>query len=171
MQGAIIGINPTEVTAATAVPAFKLGTRGGCDTSDGYKEFIYGRANGAITAAGYVCLEQTGGDWVMASTTTSAPGASGPGTRVGVAQATLADNEYGWFQIYGKASVRTLASAEKGTQLNTTATAGALDDDATSGSEVISGVVLLTATGGAEATNPDAMLTYPSVLQTLLGVE
>lgn len=167
MSKAVIGISPAEVTASTAVPAFRLGTIGGCDTSDGYKEFVYGRANGAVTGAGYACLEQTGNDWILADTTTSAPGASGPGTRVGFAQAALADNEFGWFQIYGKGSVRTAASAAKGTQLNTTGTGGQLDDDATAGAEVISGAVLLTATGGAAATNTDAMLSYPTVLRTL----
>ncbi len=79
----------------------------------------------------------------------------------------MADNEYGWFQIYGKGSVRTLASAAKGTQLNSTATGGAVDDDATAGSESISGLVLGTATGGAAATNADALFSYPVVGRTL----
>ena len=42
-----------------------------------------------------------------------------------------------------------------------------VDDDATAGAEVIGGLVLLTATGGAAATNADAMFSYPSVLRTL----
>lgn len=166
--GAIIGISKAEVTGASSTPAFRLGTRGGYyDPTNGYQEFVYGRANGAVTGLGYVCLEQTGFDFVMATTTTSAPGAAGPGTRVGVAQAALADNEYGWFQVYGKGSVRTLASAAIGTRLNTTATGGALDDDGTASSEQILGVVLMTATGGAAATNSDAMLSYPVVGVTL----
>lgn len=168
MAQATIGIGPSDIVAATGVPSFRLGTVGGYDDpTNGYKEFVYGRANGAVTAAGYVCVEATGFDFLMASTTTTAPGQQGPGSRVGVAQAALADNEYGWFQIYGKGSVRTLASAAKGTKLNTTATAGALDDDATAGAETVDGLVLGTATGGAEATNADAMLSYPAVGRTL----
>lgn len=168
MSGAIIGISPTEVTGATSVPKFKLGTRGGYDHPTlGYQEFVYGRADGAVTGLGYVCLEKTGFDFVMATLTTSAPGAQGPGTRVGVAQAALADNEYGWFQVYGKGSVRTAASAAIGTRLNTTATGGQVDDDGTASSEQIFGMVLMTATGGAAATNADAMLTYPVVGITL----
>lgn len=168
MQGAIIGISPTQIAAATAVPEFRLGTRGGYDhPTYGYQEFVYGRAAGAITGLGYLCVEATGFDFAEATTTTTAPGASGPGTRCGAAQAALADNEYGWFQVYGKGSLRTLALAAKGTQLNSTGTGGALDDDATAGSEVISGVVLGTATGGAAATNADAMFSYPTVLRTL----
>lgn len=164
----IIGINPSEIVAASGVPSFKLGTVGGYDHPTlGAQEFVYGRANGAITAAGYVCVEATGFDFLMASTTTTAPGQQGPGSRVGIAMAALADNQYGWFQIYGKGSCRTLASAAKGTKLNTTATAGALDDDATAGAETIDGLVLGTATGGAEATNTDAILSYPSVGRTL----
>lgn len=168
MAQAVIGLSKDQVTAATAVPQFRLGTVGGLDDpTNGYQEFIYGRADGAVTGAGYLCVEETGFDFTMATTTTTAPGASGPGTRCGAAQAALADNEYGWFQIYGKGSLRTLASAAKGTQLNSTATGGAVDDDATAGAEVIDGLVLMTATGGAAATNADAMFSYPVVGRTL----
>ena len=168
MAQATIGLSKDQVTAATATAAFRLGTVGGYDDpTNGYQEFVYGRADGAVTGAGYLCVEETGFDFAMASTTTTAPGASGAGTRCGAAQAALADNEYGWFQIYGKGSVRTLASAAKGTQLNSTATAGAVDDDATAGSEVINGLVLGTATGGAAATNADAIFSYPTVGRTL----
>jgi hypothetical protein len=167
MTKAVIGISPTQIAGATAAPEFRLGTVGGYDhLTNGYQEFVYGRANGAVTGLGYVCLELTGFDFAMATTTNSAPGTAGPGTRVGVAQAALADNEYGWFQIYGKGSVRTAGAAAKGTKLNTTATGGALDDDATAGAETIDGLVLLTATGGA-ATGSDAMLVYPAVGRTL----
>jgi hypothetical protein len=168
MSGQIIGIDKTAVVAASAVPAFRLGTLGGYDDPvNGYQEFVYGRADGAVTGAGYLCVEATGFDFAMATTTNTAPGASGHGSRVGAAQAVLADNEYGWFQIYGKGSLRTLASAAKGTRLNSTATAGAVDDDGTAGSEAIVGVVLGTATGGAAATNADAIFNYPSVGATL----
>jgi hypothetical protein len=168
MSSSIIGIDKTAVTAATDVPAFRLGTVGGYDDpTNGYQEFVYGRADGAVTGAGYLCVEATGFDFAMATTTNTAPGAAGHGSRVGAAQAALADNQYGWFQVYGKGSLRTLASAAKGTRLNSTATAGAVDDDGTAGSEVIVGVVLGTATGGAAATNADAVFNYPTVGATL----
>lgn len=168
MAQATIGLSAAQVTAATGTPAFRLGTVGGYDDpAKGYQEFVYGRANGAVTAVGYVCVELTGFDFAMISVTQTTPGTAGFGSRVAVAQATLADNEYGWFQIYGKGSVRTLASAAKGTRLNSTATNGALDDDATAGSEAVFGIVLGTATGGAEATNSDAIIVYPTVGTTL----
>lgn len=159
-----IGIDPTRVTSTQE---FKLGSRFQFEDSSGTKEYVYGRADGAITGLGYACVEKTGFDFSMATVTLTAPGASGFGTRVGIAQAALADNEYGWFQVYGKGSLRTLASAAKGTRLNSTATAGALDDDGTASSEAIFGIVIGTATGGAEATNADAILNYPSVGTTL----
>lgn len=168
MGAAIQGIQPTKKWAATDVPEFKLGQIGGYDDpSLGYQEFVFGRANGAVTGLGYACVELTGFDFIMATVTQTTAGTAGFGTRVGVAQAALADNEYGWFQIYGKGSLRTLASAAKGTRLNTTATGGALDDDAGVGSEAVFGVVLGTATGGAEATNADAIFNYPTVGTTL----
>ena len=168
MASAVIGISKDQVTAATATPEFRLGTVGGYDDpSVGYQEFVYGRADGAVTGLGYLCVEATGFDFAMATTTNTAPGASGFGSRVGAAQAALADNEYGWFQIYGKGSLRTLASAAKGTRLNTTATAGAVDDDGTASAEAIVGVVLGTATGASAATNADAVFAYPSVGVTL----
>ena len=168
MTKAVIGLSKDQVVAATGVPAFRLGTIGGVDDiTKGYQEFIYGRADGAVTGAGYLCGEATLFDFKMVTVTTTTPGTAGFGTRVGAAQAVLADNEYGWFQIYGKGSLRTLASAAKGTRLNSTATGGAVDDDATTGSEAVDGLVLGTATGGAEATNADAIFNYPSVGATL----
>ena len=168
MAQAIIGISKADVTASTANAQFRLGTVGGYDDpTNGYQEFVYGRADGAVTGAGYLCVEATGFDFAMASTTNTAPGSSGFGSRVGAAQAALADNEYGWFQVYGKGSVRTLASAAKGTRLNSTGTAGAVDDDGTASSEAIEGLVLGTATGGAAATNADAIFSYPTVGTTL----
>lgn len=165
---AVIGISPDKITGATAAPEFRLGTIGGYDhPTEGYKEYVYGRANGAITALGYCCVETTGFDFQMISVTATTPGTAGFGSRVAAAQAAMADNEYGWFQIYGKGSLRTLASAAIGTRLNSTATNGALDDDGTAGSEAIAGIVLGTATGGAAATNADAMFCYPSVSTTL----
>ena len=168
MAQATIGISAAQVVAATGTPDFRLGTIGGYDSPTlGYQEFVYGTANGTITGAGYGVVELTGFDFIMATVTQTAPGTAGYGTRFAAAQAALADNEYGWFQIYGKGSIRTLASAAKGTRLNSTATGGALDDDGTASSEAISGLVILTATGGTAATNADAVFSYPVVGETL----
>lgn len=168
MASQIIGLSRDTITAATDAPAFRLGTVGGYDDpTNGYQEFIYGRASGAITALGYAVVESTGNIFQHITTANTAAGQNGHGARVGVAQAAMATNQYGWFQVYGKASLRTLAACAKGTRLNTTATAGAVDDDGTAGARAINGAVLGTATGGAEATNADAYLSYPTVGATL----
>jgi len=173
MSSAVIGIDKTQVTGASAVAAFRLGTVGGYDDPTlGYQEFIYGRADGAVTGAGFVCVEVTTAasanalDMAMITTTNTAAGQNGHGSRVAVAQAALADNEFGWFQIYGKGSLRTAAAAAKGTRLNTTATSGAVDDDATASSRAINGIVLGAATVGA-ATSADGVFSYPTVGVTL----
>ncbi len=157
-----------DILKATTDPEFALGTKFYVEgDGSGRQEYVYGRANGAVTGRGYACVELTGFDFALVTVTQTAPGTAGFGSRVGVAQAVLADNEYGWFQVYGKGPLRTLASAAKGTRLNSTATGGALDDDATASSEAIFGIVLGTATGGAEATNEDAILVHPVVGTTL----
>lgn len=170
MSSAILGIDPTEVGPANRPARFKLGTLGGYDHPElGYQEFIYGRAAAAIAGGlGFVCTEGVNFGFTMATTANTAPGtAGGPGSRVGVAQAALLINQFGWFQVYGRGSVRTAASAAIGTRLNTTATAGAVDDDGTAGARPINGAVLAVATGGAAATNPNAVFSYPTVAQTL----
>jgi len=166
MQGTI-GLSPTKVTASTDVPEFRVGTVGQIDDEDdGTKLFLYVHAAEAITAAGYLCVVDSAGEAEMVDTTSSAPGA-GAGMRCGAAMAAIADNEYFWIQIYGKGSVRTLASAALGTALTSSATPGAVDDATTAGLEVINGLSLGTATGGAAATNADAYFNFPHVGRTL----
>jgi len=157
-----IGISPATVQASTAIPAFRLGTKGRLETDDGTKEYVYVHAAEAITAAGYACQIDSAFEAQMVDSTSSAPGV-GVGARVGAAMAAIADNEYGWLQVYGKGSIRTLASAAVGTMLHSTATPGALDDAATSGLEPIIGLFLGTATGGSAATNADAYFSYPVI--------
>ena len=162
MQGTI-GLSPTTVEASTAVPGWALGTIGRTDDQTyGTRLFMYVHAAEIVTAAGYLCLIDSSFETEMADSTSTAPGA-GAGFQCGVAMAAVADNEYFWIQIFGKGSIRTLASAAVGTALYCTATPGAVDDVATSGLEHIVGVVIGTATGGAEATNADAYFNHPYV--------
>jgi len=163
-MSAIIGINLAKVTlAATAVPEFRVGTMGYLDDEDaGTKAFLYVHAAEIITAAGYLCQVGSAGEIQMVDSTSSAGGV-GQGLRVGAAMAAMADNDWGWIQIYGKGSLRTLASAAVGTILYSTATPGAVDDAATAGLEEICGLSLGTATGGAAATNADAYFNFPYI--------
>ena len=162
----ILGVGEADIVAATDTPQFAVGTVGAVQDSNGTKLYLYVHAAEAITAAGYLCVVDSAYEAEMVDTTSSAPGA-GAGCRVGAAQAAIADNEYFWIQIYGKGSLRTLASAALGTELTSSATPGAVDDATTAGLEVINGLVLGTATGGAEATNTDAYFNFPYVGRTL----
>lgn len=159
-----IGIDPTRVSTS---PEFVIGTVVfNSDNANGTKGYVYVQANGAITGTGYVCdIDSSSGDAAMSTTTTTAP-AAGAGKQVGVARTAFADNEYGWLQVYGQGVVRVAASAAAYTLLNSTATAGQIDDDATAGAEVIDGIVLDVANGGAAGTVA-GFLNWPKVGRTL----
>lgn len=159
----VTGIKATEVSAT---PLHGVGTLGANVDSEGTKVYMYVRADGAITGDGYVVnIDVSTFDAAMCTTTTTAPG-TGAGKPVGVAQVAFADNDYGWVQIYGQSSVRVSASAAAYTILNSTATAGQLDDDATASAEVIDGVILDVANGGAAAV-ANGFLNFPKVGRTL----
>lgn len=158
-----IGLNTTAVRTSAEGPEFRVGTVMGLDDyDDGRKEFLYVNASEAITGLGYACVVDGDGTAEMLDNTSAAPGAH-QSMRVGAAQAAIESGGYGWVQIYGKGSLRTAASAAAGTALNSTATAGQVDDDATAGAEVIDGLSLGTATGVAAAVNSDASFNYPQV--------
>lgn len=164
---ATIGLSPAKVTESTDAPEFRLGTIGVVeDLNNGTQMFMYVHAAEAITAAGYLCVVDSSFEAEMADTTSTAPGA-GAGRPCGAAQAAIADNEYFWIQIYGVGSIRTLASAAVGTELTCSATPGAVDDATTAGLEVINGLSLGTASGGAAETNTDGFFNFPYVGRTL----
>lgn len=161
------GIKADRVRTSAEGPEVAVGTLGYEQTSAGPKGYVYIRDSGsAITGTGYVVLID-GSDYtaVMATTTTAAPG-TGSQKMVGVAVSAIAASGYGWAQIYGPCTIRTLASAVAYTTLNTTATAGALDDDASVGARVIEGLSLDVATGGAPAATA-GFLNWPKVSRTL----
>lgn len=159
----VFGIDPTKTSTT---PEYDVGQIGAQINGDGTKLYMYVQADGAITGAGYVCdIDVSTFDAVMSTTTTTAPG-TGAGKPVGVARAAFADNEYGWLQIYGVGTVRVAASCAAYTILNSTATAGQIDDDATAGAEVIDGIILDTAAGGAAAVVA-GFLNFPKVGRTL----
>lgn len=164
MSATLIGINPAQVDT---VPAFKLGALGGLDDPvDGYKEFIYGQATGALTA-GQCVAEGLAGAWTPITTALSAAGqVGGHGTRVGFPQVAVANLSYGWFQVYGKGNALTAGAVAIGTRLNTTATSGAIDDDGTAGARPILGAVFKTAVGSATV-GADCRFSYPTVGLTI----
>ncbi|WP_417790632.1 hypothetical protein [Terasakiella pusilla] len=146
----------------TASAKFELGTvSAGNDGS----EWVYVQADaGGVTGAGSVVLIDEDYAADMIDTTNSA---SAFGQMVGVASAAATASYYGWVQRKGTANIQVAASCGANSAINTTSTAGQLDDDATSGAEVIDGVILTTAQGGGGAGAAEGVLDYPSVGATL----
>lgn len=163
----IAGIDPTSVKTSTEGPEFKVGSIGWNQTSAGPKGYIYVQDSGSgLTGDGYVCdIDGSAFTAVLSTTTTTAPG-TGAGKLVGVCRAAVAASGYGWLQIFGAGTVRVAASAAAYTLLNSTATAGQIDDDATAGAEVIDGIVLDVANGGAAGTAA-GWINWPKVGRTL----
>jgi len=164
-MGYILGANLTKTFTADSLlsqgKGFGLGDR--FTAADG-KEYVFVLAGvGGFTGEGYVGIIDEAYGAVMASITTSA---TAFGDIVGVAATAIAASSYGWLQIKGPCLMRGNALAAANVRLNTTATAGQVDDDATAGSEVVLGVAFTTAVGGAAATQA-AILNYPSIGATL----
>lgn len=163
----VMGIDPTKVRTTLEGPEFDVGQVGMNATSDGTKGYIYVRSDATgITGDGYVC-DYGAATYVasMSTTTTTAPG-TGQGKGIGVARAAIVANGYGWLQVFGPGTIRVAASCAAFTQLNSTGTAGTIDDDATASSEVITGVAINTANGVA-AGAVAGILTWPTVGRTL----
>lgn len=158
MSGPMAGIDFdaafTAGTRARRYPPFALLQR--MQGADG-KEYVYVQASGAITGAGYVCVIDEAGQAAMATNTTAVYG-----QQIGVAQAALADNDYGWVQVFGTANIRVAASCAANAVITSTTTDGQLDDAAGTGTKTIVGAVLTTANGGTAA-NAEGVLTYPTV--------
>lgn len=153
---AFVGANVlNSYTSAELVASgvgFSLGDR--FEAHNG-KTYVFVQATSAIAANDTCTYDETYAGVVAPISTSNDAG----GDRVGVAPAAIASGSYGWLQIYGPCTVRTAAAAAANTRLNTTATAGAVDDDGTAGSFAIEGMVLTAAAGSA--TTAAAILDYP----------
>lgn len=136
---------------------FGLGDRYADDAGNVY---VYVQADGAITANDVVIItEAYQADQLDLTNSNGALG-----DKVGVAAATFADDEYGWVQVYGTCTINVGSSCAANTKLNSTSTAGRVDDDATAGSETMHGLY----TTGAESSNAAAgILHYPFIDATL----
>lgn len=154
----ILGLDPTKVYTTED---FELGT---ISFDNAGKAYQFVRANGALDTVGDVVGIDETGDATPVTTTTSAPG-TGQGLPVGVVLAALADNEYGWVQRLGPvAAVNVASSCAAHTELNSTASGGRLDDDASTGAEIIKGLTLT----AAEASNTAAgILNWPYIGETI----
>lgn len=87
------------------------------------------------------------------------------GMPVGVANAAFADNEFGWVQVWGAVAVINVGtSALAHTRLNSTATVGQVDDDATAGSEIVQGMYL---TAGESSNAAAGFCHWPYIAATV----
>lgn len=119
-------------------------------------EYIYVRDSGSgVTGAGYVVVITEAYAATMISTSNDAEG-----DLVGVAPVAVTASYYFWAQVKGVTSIRVAASAAANVRLNTTATAGQLDDDGTTGAFPVTGLYLTTANGGSAGTAA-GILNYP----------
>ena len=137
--------------------SFSPGTLGRGDYGS---RWVYAQA-GAALAAGDVCYLSK--EFVAAQATTSA---SPRGALVAVPRVAVASGYWAWFQISGQCPVTSAAAVAANSRLNTTATAGAIDDDGTTGAKVIEGMVLAVAASGASTGN-EATLNDPYIGATL----
>jgi len=130
---------------------FKLGTRRQVDA----KDFIYLQGVVSTAIGSWVTFDEA---HLTIRTVADAQG------RVAIAMAAILAAQFGWYQIYGKASGLTLASFADNGKVYLTSTAGSVDDADVAGDFVVGAV-------GRSATNAttllaDFELNYPMVQDT-----
>jgi hypothetical protein len=145
----IAGFQPIAVTDTTQNHA--LGTIVTAeDETYGQGEFIY-LTGVASTAVGDVVIIDQG------TTVRAVAGSRGP---VAVAMSANVANQYGWYQISGRAVVKTAGSVADNALVYATATAGSVDDAVVSGDKVDGAVFRAAGTG---ATTVVAVLDRPAL--------
>lgn len=156
----MIGANlSTPVSNLTDGRSFGLGDR---YRDQAGKEYVYVKASAAIAQYDVVTYDETYNTTVAPLSTSN----DAVGDKVGVAPAAFASGDYGWLQIYGVATINVKASCAANVKLNTTATAGSLDDDATSTAKTVLGLYLTTARAASDG-SAAGVLNYPFIDVTL----
>jgi hypothetical protein len=112
---------------------------------------------GGVTGAGYVVTIDQNFEAVMLTTALSAVG-----DQIGVALGAGADNDYGYVQVYGPASVRSEQDALANALLAGTTDAGQVDDAPATGL-FIEGLAFRVATPAADGLNATAFLNWPRI--------
>lgn len=146
-----LGVNISMVDDLTdpALPKghFALGTR--MFSANG-GSWLYVSLPAIVQAGSSVVVDPT--TWLATLATT----ANSPfGEYVGVAPAVASLGNYGWVQMSGVIDNAYVgANCAANVRLNTTATAGMLDDDGTAGSKTATGIIITTARGGTNGVAP-----------------
>lgn len=159
----IIGINPTQVYTSADFTAGYAPALGTVAEDNAGKQYVLCKATDTGPLSdGQVGFITAAWDFTLISTSNDAQG-----QRVGVAHAAATANTYLWVQIWGVSTVRVLASAVAQARLNTTGTAGALDDDGTATNFAVTGINITTTNGGATSAVA-GYLNYPQLATVAL---
>lgn len=138
----LVGMSVLDTYSAAASSqigkTFSVGDRG---TDQDGKSYVYVQASAAIAANDVVFFNSA------YSATTLSTSNDARGNKCGVALVAFAASDFGWVQVDGPSTANVLASCAANIRLNTTATAGKLDDDGTAGSMHVQGIYLTTANG------------------------
>ena len=142
-----IGVQPIALDETTANQAVALGTIVQASDPDlGSGEFIYLKGAASTVVGSWVTYNAA--DY---TTTLLAANAIAP---VAVAMSACVANEFGWYQISGKAVGLALAAFADNANVYATATAGSVDD------AVVSGDRVKLAKGASAVGTPSAGLAY-----------
>ena len=128
-------------TETSTTPLFKVGIKT-TDTEGGVWQYV--KAASAVALGAYVKISSDGLFTIAEGTTTLLP--STEPSLVGCAQVAFADNEFGWVCRSGSHLGKFAASCVQNVKIYTTATAGVVDDTATT---QILGLKLITTIVGA----------------------
>lgn len=146
-----------DLTAIDTTAAFAVGCRAR-DNAGG--EFVYCSFAGTCAAKDVVTIDEN----FAAATATTSGVAGEDGQPCGVAQAAATAASYVWVRIYGpETGINVATSCAANAPLNTTATAGRIDDDQGTGSYDIIG---LTLTAAESSNTAPGVLNYPTISDT-----
>ena len=152
----LMNVNPAEKWTTDGNGAgFRPRQLGADDRGNVY---ICAQASGAIPDYEMCFINQSG----QAIKATTANGDDEIGSAMGACQITLADDEFGWFLIFGVGRVDVGASCAADSLLYTTTTGGRLDDAAGSNMKII-GIHLTTARGTGNGDAP-CVMNWPHTL-------
>ena len=142
-----IGVQPIAIDETTANQAVALGTIvQASDPTLGSGEFIYLKGLASTVVGSWVTYNSSDN-----TTTLLAANAIGP---VAIAMSPCVANEFGWYQISGKAVGLALAGFVDNANVYATATAGSVDD------AVVAGDRVKLAKGASAVGTPSAGLAY-----------
>lgn len=146
-QGAVVGaLTDIDTSARNTVGARRIDADG--------KEYVYLKGV-ASTEVGFVVTYDEAGQTALIDTDTAAT-CKGP---VAVAMAAVLANQFGWYQVFGSASVQAISGggAADNAIVYATATAGEVDDVAIANCQIV-GAVFRSAESAGLAT---VQLNYP----------